>query len=263
VNKLEEILAHKTEEVQGLRETCSIAYLESVTFIRRPPPPFARSLRTPSMALVAEVKRKSPSAGVLREPFEPCAIAQAYAKAGAQAISVLMDEEYFGGGLDVMANVRDEVALPLLYKEFVVDPWQIWQAASLGAAAVLLIVSALSDRELRAFAECCREARLEPLFEVHDEDEMRRAADVGATTIGVNNRDLKTFEVSLDTSLRLASQAPEGCTLISESGITRSQDVARLQEAGYHAVLVGEHLLRQKDIRSAVRELMADVWGRS
>jgi indole-3-glycerol phosphate synthase len=200
---------------------------------------------------------------VIRDPFEPGAMADRYEEAGAQAVSVLIDDKYFGGGIRDLAEVRDRCRVPLLYKEFVVDEWQVWQAASLGAAAVLLIVSALDDETLRDLLDVCRNARVEALVEVHDESELERAVNAGAPCIGVNNRDLKTFDVSLDTSVRLAAQAPPDCTLVSESGIRSAADVARVRDAGYHAVLVGEHLLRQEDLGRAVQNLMGDVWASS
>ena len=191
------------------------------------------------------------------------AAARAYEAAGAQAISVLMDEPYFGGGADDFVAVRQSVSLPLLYKEFVVDPWQIWHARGLGASAVLLIAGVLDKSELVEFQEIANQAGVESLVEVHDADHMRIATESGATCIGVNNRDLKTFDVSLETSLHLLDLAPSGCTLISESGIRTAQDVEQVRSAGFHAVLVGENLLRQQDLREGVLQLMGVVWGSS
>ncbi len=167
-----------------------------------------------------------------------------------------MDRKFFGGGEDDFAAVRSAVALPLLYKEFIIDEWQIWHAASLGASAALLIAAVLDDARLKDFVSLCREARIEPLVEVHDEKEMTRAASLPVRCIGVNNRDLKTFRISLETTIRLKPLAPKECTVVSESGIRSAGDVARLKAEGVRAVLVGESLLRQGALEKAVKDLM-------
>ena len=258
MNILAEIIAHKRLEVAAWKQVRPLETLRAAPAV--PPPPFAAALRAAPIGLIAEAKRRSPSAGAIREPFEPAAIAAAYARAGAQAMSVLMDRKYFAGGEDAFCVVRAAVPLPLLYKEFVVDPWQVWHARALGASAVLLIAAALDDRELSALLAECRAAGLEVLLEVHDEVEMRRAAASGAECIGVNNRDLRTFTVDLGTTERLKTLAPARCTLVSESGIRSAADVLRLKAAGVQAVLVGEQLLRQPDLERAVRELMGQAW---
>ena len=259
-SKLDEIVDRKRRDMRAVQAEISLAEMRTLAAEAEVPPPFAAVLRAAPMGLIAEVKRRSPSAGVIREPFDPAAVAGAYAAAGAQAVSVLMDEPYFGGGADDFVAVRTAVSLPMLYKEFVVDPWQIWQARGLGASAVLLIAGVLGEKDLAGCLETAREAQVECLVEVHDEDQMHLAAASGATCVGVNNRDLRTFGVSLETSLRLLDRAPAGCTLVSESGIRRACDVERLYSAGYHAVLVGEHLLRQEEVGEAVRALMGAVW---
>lgn len=256
MNILEEIVANKRIEVSAFKKSRPMGELRSAAEQRDQAPDFIKALRSAPIGLIAEVKRRSPSAGAIREPFDPQAVALAYDKAGAQAISVLMDQKYFGGGEVDFRAVRVMVDVPLLYKEFVVDPWQIWHASSLGASAALLIAAVLDDALLRDLAAVCREARIEPLVEVHDENEMVRVAAMPVRCIGVNNRDLKTFQISLETTLRLKSLAPKECTLISESGIRSAADVARLEDAGVHAVLVGEHLLRQSDLGKAVNDLM-------
>ncbi len=257
---LEEIVANKRTEIAGLKTSCPRRALEMAAAERAPAPGFAAALRSAPIGLIAEVKRRSPSAGAIREPFDPPAIARSYASGGAQALSVLIDGKYFGGGEADFRAVRLAVALPMLYKEFVVDDWQIWHAASLGASAVLLIAAALDDRALASLMTSCAAARVEPLLEVHNEAEMKRAAASGAKLVGVNNRDLATFTVSLDTSIRLKALAPESCTLVSESGVRSADDVVRLRRAGFHAVLVGERLLRQNDLDAAVRALMTPAW---
>lgn len=257
---LDEIISHKRIEVERIKRDRSLGDVRAAALGRSAPPDFIGSLRSAPMGLVAEVKKQSPSAGIIRSPFDPREIARAYASAGAQAVSVLLDEKYFGGGEDDFQEVRSEVEVPLLYKEFVIDPWQVWHAASLGASAVLLIAAVLDRDELMGLLKTCAEARVEPLVEVHEEVDMDRARKAGARLVGINNRDLRSFMVSLETTLKLKDLAPKGCTLISESGIHSAEQVARLKEAGIHAVLVGEHLLRQKDLVAAVRDLMKSVW---
>ena len=258
MNILARIVENKKKELVFFKSRCSENILKPMARKLATRPDFLQSLRSVPMGLIAEVKRRSPSAGSIRENFDPAEIARAYELAGAQAISVLMDQKFFGGGAEDFRAVRQAVSLPLLYKEFVVDPWQVWHAASLGASAVLLIAAVLDDRNLESLAACCREAGLEPLVEVHDEKEMGRVAALGVRCIGVNNRDLRTFKVSIRTTLRLKALAPKDCTLISESGIRSAEDVAKLKAGGVHAILVGEHLLRQADVAMGIQKLMSE-----
>jgi indole-3-glycerol phosphate synthase len=220
------------------------------------PPDFIAALKSVPIGLIAEIKRQSPSAGPIREPFDPAEIARVYEAAGARAISCLMDAKYFGGGEKQWQTVRAATALPMLYKEFVIDPRQIFHAEALGASAVLLIVAALNDLELSSFVHLVTASGMTPLVEVHTKEEMQRAADAGAGCIGINNRNLKTFETTLETTLNLRELAPKECTLISESGIRTAEDIKILYDAGISAVLVGESLLRQPDIAAAVKNLM-------
>ena len=219
-------------------------------------PDFIASLTSVPIGLIAEVKRQSPSAGPIREPFEPGEIACAYEAAGAQAISCLMDNKYFGGGEAQWNEVRAATTLPMLYKEFVIDPRQIFHAEALGASAVLLIVAALTDEKLGSFIEWVTRSGMSALVEVHTEEEMKRAVALGAKCIGINNRNLKTFETNIETTLKLRALAPDDCTLISESGIRTANDIRTLHDAGISAVLVGESLLRQPNLEVAVRALM-------
>jgi indole-3-glycerol phosphate synthase len=223
---------------------------------RPPTPDFIAALKSAPIGLIAEVKRKSPSAGPIREPFDPAGIARAYEAAGAQAISCLMDAKYFGGGEKQWVAVRAATKLPMLYKEFVIDPRQIFHAEALEASAVLLIVAALNDSELCSYIQLVVACGMTPLVEVHTEEEMKRAVASGAQCIGINNRNLKTFETKLETTLKLRELAPKGCTLISESGIRSAEDVRMLREAGIAAILVGESLLRRPDLEAAVRNLI-------
>ncbi|QHI68857.1 indole-3-glycerol phosphate synthase TrpC [Tichowtungia aerotolerans] len=220
-------------------------------------PDFIEALTSAPMGLIAEVKRQSPSAGAIRVPFEPAEIAKAYEAAGAQVVSCLMDKKYFGGGEDQWAAVRAATKLPMLYKEFVIDPRQIFHAEALGASAVLLIVAVLTDEELTSFIHLVQACGMTPLVEVHTEEEMKRAVAANAKCIGINNRNLKTFETKIETTLALRELAPADCTLISESGIRTADDIRTLKDAGIAAVLVGESLLRQPDLEQAVKDLMA------
>lgn len=259
---LQEILRNKRAEIARRKRETPLASLRSAAAsVARPS--FLDALRASPMGLIAEVKRQSPSAGLLRDPFEPAAIARAYAAGGAQVLSVLMDEVYFGGGEAQFRSVREAVTLPLLYKEFVVDEWQVWHAAALGASAVLLIAAALAPRKLRELHALCGEAGMAALVEVHDERDTDLALELAPACLGVNNRNLHTFNVSLDTTLRLRARIPREVLLVSESGIRTAGEVALLKQAGVQAVLVGEHLLRQPDLAAAVGELMGAAWASS
>jgi len=259
MNILEQIIADKRIEVAEHKKIQSLENLRVQLPSVETRPDFVAALRSVPMGLIAEVKRKSPSAGLIRDPFDPAAIAQEYEANGANAVSCLMDHKYFGGGIEDFSAVRNAIALPMLYKEFVVDPWQIAHAKVMGASAVLLIVGALSDEELVSFIEEIQVLELQPLVEVHDREEMQRAIDAGADCIGINNRNLKTFSTTLDTTFELVTMAPAGCTLVSESGIKAPEDVAQLKAAGAHAVLVGESLLREFSPGSAVTCLMERI----
>jgi len=257
VNILEQILRDKRSEIDLMRGRVSIEVLKERAATLPPAPHFAQALRSVPMGLIAEVKHRSPSAGVIRDPFVPAEIARSYQAGGAQAVSCLMDGKYFGGGEDHFREVRDAVELPMLYKEFVINPWQIWHARTLGASAVLLIAAALDDDTWTDLAREATAAGLEVLLEVHDGKELERALKKGSPLIGINNRNLKTFETRLEHTLDLIPRVPEEVTLISESGIRTHADVERLRDAGCAGVLVGEHLLRKPDLVSAVKELMS------
>jgi indole-3-glycerol phosphate synthase len=257
MNILEQICTDKRVEIEERKKTLSIGDLRKQVEAVEHRPDFVKALRATPMGLIAEVKRKSPSAGLIRDPFSPSEIARGYEANGASAISCLMDHKYFGGGAADFAEVRQAVGLPLLYKEFVVDPWQIVHAKATGASAVLLIVGALTDEELVSFGKEIRAVGLQPLVEVHDKEEMRRAIDAGADLIGINNRNLKTFVTTLETTFELATMAPAGSTLVSESGIKTPEDVVLVKAAGAHAILVGESLLREADPGAAAAHLLS------
>lgn len=269
MNILDQIIAHKRLEIEapGYFQTLETV-IEKLPHVgtgcttcdgnpaRQAAPDFITALKAAPIGLIAEVKRQSPSAGPIREPFDPAAIARSYEAAGAQAVSCLMDAKYFGGGEEQWAAVRAATGLPMLYKEFVIDPRQIFHAEALGASAVLLIVAALGDAELKKYIRLIEASGMTPLVEVHTEEEMKRAVVAGAECIGINNRNLKTFETKLETTLQLRKLAPNDRTLISESGIRTADDVKMLRDAGIAAILVGESLLRQPQIEAAVHSLM-------
>jgi indole-3-glycerol phosphate synthase len=213
-----------------------------------------RSRRGP-VRVIAEVKQASPSRGVIRRDFAPAALAQAYAAAGAAAVSVLTDGPFFQGSLADLAAVRQAVCLPVLRKDFHVDAYQVWEARAAGADAVLLIAATLTDAALQALLALAQTLTLTALVEVHDRRELARAVAAGAAVIGINNRDLASFEVSLATTFDLLGDVPPEAVLVSESGIGRREDVVRLGEAGVDAVLVGEGLLREADVGAALRRL--------
>jgi indole-3-glycerol phosphate synthase len=241
MNVLSEIVARKRERVREAKN-------------RANPHAFRRALQKDGINIIAEFKRRSPSKGVIREGANPSEIARAYEAGGAVAMSVLTEEDYFAGSLDDLRQVKSTVNLPVLRKDFIVDEYQVYESAASGADAILLIVAALDDERLarlRGLAE--DELQMDALVEVHSSDEMKRAVACGAILIGVNNRDLRTFEVSLETSLSLAREAPSEALFISESGLNNSADLRRLYDAGYRGFLIGETLMRADDPAAALR----------
>jgi indole-3-glycerol phosphate synthase len=251
---LDTILTSKVEEVAAAKRAVSSADLRNrVDVASRAPLDAVSALRGNTVQLIAEVKKASPSKGVLIEGFDPVALAATYADNGAAAISVLTDEPFFQGSLEYLARIRQQVDVPLLRKDFIIDPYQIDQAYLFGADLVLLIVAALADEQM---ADLCASATghgLTPLVEVHNETEMERALVLNPALIGINNRDLKTFEVDLQTTARLAKLAPPAVTLVAESGLKTPDDVRTMGELGAHAVLIGEGLVTALDVAAAVR----------
>jgi indole-3-glycerol phosphate synthase len=215
----------------------------------------ALAARTP--AIIAEVKKASPSKGILSEDFDPVRIATAYERGGASAVSVLTDVEFFHGGLPDLEAARAAIRLPVIRKDFTISESQILEAAAHGADAILLIAAILEEQELRDFREYAERLGLAALVEVHNRAELDRTIGSGATLIGVNNRDLTTFDVTLDTSIELAQHMPAGALLVSESGIHGPEDITRLRAAGYSAFLVGEHLMKSGDPEAALQRLVA------
>ena len=253
---LARIVARKREELAGLRsrleewELAAHAKLASRRDFRA-----ALSLRRP--AIIAEIKKASPSKGLLSGDFDAARIANAYERGGAAALSVLTDESFFQGSLADLEQARAMGALPVLRKDFTIAPAHVVQAAAHGADAILLIAAILTEREMRDFREEAARWRMAALVEVHNRRELDAAAAAGADLIGVNNRDLATFEVTLETSLRLAEHMPAGVLRVSESGIHDAADIAKLRSAGYSAFLVGEHLMKSSDPAAALAKLAA------
>ena len=254
---LEKILATKREEVAALKAQSTPAKLLARCAELPPTRGFRVALAAP-VALIAEVKKASPSKGLIRPDFDPVAIARAYFAGGASCLSVLTDETYFQGSLGYLATIREAVPLPLLRKDFLIDPIQVYEARLAGADAILLIVAAIpSPARLAEMRHAAESLGMDALVEVHNEAELALAVESGATLIGVNNRDLKTFTVLLETFERLAPLFPKNAVAVAESGIFTASDVGRMGAAGAHAVLVGESLMRQTDVEAATRSLLA------
>jgi indole-3-glycerol phosphate synthase len=218
---------------------------------------FRAALRAHSPAIIAEVKKASPSKGILAHDFDPVRIASAYQRGGAAALSVLTDESFFQGSLRDLENARAGVDLPVLRKDFTIAHRHVLEAAAHGADAILLIAAILSERELRDFREAAARFNMAALVEVHNRRELDAAIAAGSDLIGVNNRNLSTFEVTLDTSLELAAHMPTGSLLVSESGIQSGEDITKLRAGGYSAFLVGEHLMKSGDPEAALKQLVA------
>lgn len=217
---------------------------------------FPAALTRDAVNVIAELKKASPSHGVLREDFDPRALAAQFERAGAAAISVLTEEEFFQGSLKDMRDARASSALPVLRKDFIVDLWQVWEARATNADSFLLIVAVLRDTALRELLALGRELGMEPLVEVHTREEVARAVDAGARIFGVNNRDLRTMEVRLETSHELIDAIPEEGIAVAESGMRSADELARLRAAGFDAFLVGEHLMTSPDPAAALRALL-------
>ncbi|MCB9452018.1 MAG: indole-3-glycerol phosphate synthase TrpC [Anaerolineaceae bacterium] len=251
---LDKILAHKVDEITAAQARLPLDAVKGQLRDTAPPRDFLAALQRDTVALIAEVKKASPSKGVLMEDFDPVALAMIYATNGAAAISVLTDERFFQGHLDYLRAVRAVVNVPVLRKEFVIDPYQIYEGRAVGADAVLLITAALDDAHLADLHALVLELGMTPLVEVHNEAELERALQIAPRLIGVNNRDLKTFHEDLGTTARLARLVPPEVTLVAESAIRRVEDVRLMGQYGAGAILVGESLVKAGNIPQRVRE---------
>jgi indole-3-glycerol phosphate synthase len=254
---LDKIVATKRAEIERAKAAESEAALRERIAAAPPRRDFFAALASPGpIKLIAEVKKASPSAGVIRADFDPVAIAKTYAAHGATCLSVLTDEPYFQGRLEYLAAIREAVDLPLLRKDFILDTYQLVEAQLAGADAVLLIAECLDDCNLRKLHNAAIELGLAPLVELYDPENLPRVLAAGATLIGVNNRDLRTFTVDLKHTLRIRRDVPDDCLLVAESGIRTRDDVLKLEAAGVDAILVGESLMRERDIGAAVERLL-------
>ncbi|MFZ2488858.1 MAG: indole-3-glycerol phosphate synthase TrpC [Anaerolineae bacterium] len=262
---LDEIMRHKRDEVARRQNAVPVADLRALASLAPDPVDFAAALRGPGVKLIAEVKRASPSRGLLCRDFDPPQLASIYAQGGAAAISVLTDARFFQGQPEHVSEVKevlltrkDTARIPVLRKDFIFDPYQIVEARVIGADALLLIAAVLGDNDLKSLLAETRRYGMEALVEVHDESEVERAVKLGARVIGVNNRDLRTFAVDLAVTARLRPLIPSECVLVSESGIHSAADVHRLRDLGVQAMLVGETFVtaRPEERLSKVRELV-------
>lgn len=251
MNRLEEILARTRTEVERRKQ------LPLEPPARAEPRPFADALARPGLSLIAEHKRRSPSAGPIREGMALRDVVAAYERGGACALSILTEGPSFGGSLQDLHDAREASSLPLLRKDFIVDPFQVVESADWGADAILLIVAALSSAELAELHRQASEVGLAVLVEVHDRRELEIAVEHGAQLIGINNRNLKTLAVDRRTTFELLERIPDGVTVVAESGFSRPEELNKLEQAGVHAVLIGEALMRAADIEAAVRSLAA------
>lgn len=260
MDKLAEICAAKRLHVAARKAATTLTELERAAAAQTPPRGFRAAIEarvTDGPALIAEIKKASPSKGLIRADFDPPAHARAYQDGGAACLSILTDVDYFQGADSYLSAARAACSLPCLRKDFMVDPWQVLEARALGADAILLIVAALDDETLAEIEAVALGLGMDVLVEVHDATELERAALLKSRLIGINNRNLKTFDVDLRTSFELAARAPDGARLISESGIASHGDIARLRDHGIHAFLVGETLMREADVAAATRRLLA------
>ncbi len=259
MNKLDEICATKRDEVAARKKAVSLSDLEAMAGAQTPPRGFRAALDAKAatgFGLIAEVKKASPSKGLIRADFDPPAHAQAYQAGGAACLSVLTDAPYFQGHEDYLIAARAACALPVLRKDFMVDPWQVLEARAIGADAILVIMAALDDALAAEIEETALSLGMDVLVETHDAEEFDRALKLRSRLIGVNNRNLKDFTVDFARTYELVDRAPEGCTFVAESGLGSHDDLLAMSEHGVRCFLVGESLMRQADVAAATRTLL-------
>ncbi len=253
---LSRIVSHKRDELAHAQKKLPLTTLQQMAQKQPAPRDFRAALNGgENLAVIAEIKKSSPSTGVLREDFNPVVLAKSYAAHGAAALSILTDEKFFGGNLENLQKARTICALPILRKDFILHPYQIWEARAFGADAILLIVAILDRSQLFELLLAVAETGMQALVEVHNEAELDRALLAGVNLIGINNRNLQTFEVTLETTERLSKLTPASCVRVAESGIKSRRDVERMAACGVDAILVGSHLMYQADPGQALVEL--------
>ncbi len=253
---LDRIVEARRAAVEHRQKVVPLPVLKVAVKRNERPRDFAAAVSRDALNVIAELKKASPSRGVLRKDFSVETLAASLDQAGAAALSVLTEEQFFQGALVHLTAARKKIALPVLRKDFIFDAWQVWEARAAEADSFLLIAAILDDSLLRELLALGRELGMEPLVEVHTREELRRAVDAGARIVGVNNRDLRTFEVHVETSLELIEEIPEECIAVSESGLRTHEDLVRLRAAGFDAFLVGEQLMTAANPAAALRELL-------
>lgn len=256
---LDEIIAVKRGEVADRKATTALAELQALALAQTPPRGFRAALDAKAATgygLIAEIKKASPSKGLIRADFDPPAHARAYAAGGAACLSVLTDAPFFQGHEDYLIAARAACGLPVIRKDFMIDPWQVLEARSIGADAILIIVAALEDAQMAEIEDAALGLGMDVLVEVHDAEELDRALALRSRLIGVNNRNLKDFTVSFDRTYELVGRAPEGCTFVAESGLTSRADLDAMAEHGVRCFLIGESLMRQDDVEAATRAMI-------
>jgi indole-3-glycerol phosphate synthase len=261
MNFLRNILQQKREEVDARKKIAPLEQLKESAGLRQEPLSLRNALLAKSFGIIAEIKKASPSKGLIRPDFDPVGIARSYNDAGATALSVLTDEKFFQGRLDYIGLVKSVSMLPVLRKDFIIDPYQLYESRAAGADAVLLIGAALDTSLLRDLREESRSLGMDVLLETHNEEELLAALALNPEVLGINNRDLQTFEVDFATTLRLVPQIPADVVLVSESGITTGDDLRRLKLAGCRGALIGESFMRQRDPGQGLRTLLQSMEG--
>lgn len=254
---LDDIIRHKRLELEFLKKTTSRDEMKRRAEETPQPRDFKRALTSLPVNIIAEIKRASPSAGVIKKDFNLLSIAKAYEESSAVAISVLTDKKFFGGDVKFIPKVKAVTSKPVLRKDFIIDEWQLYESRAYGADAVLLIASVLSERELKRFLKLSEELGMQCLVESHSREELEKALAVGAEIIGINNRDLRTFKVSLDTTVRLAKLVPRNKTIVSESGISSAVDIRKLKAAKVSCFIIGTALMKAENLLEKMEELIA------
>ncbi|MGA8037919.1 MAG: indole-3-glycerol phosphate synthase TrpC [Candidatus Acidiferrales bacterium] len=256
-NILQTIVEARRKSVQHRQNVLPQAALRIAVEKKAPKPRgFTEALSKPGINVISELKRASPSLGIIRQEYDPISLAGSLERAGAAALSVLTEEDFFHGSLTDLKSASRATNIPILRKDFIIDPWQVWETRAAGADAFLLIAAVLHDQTLQELIVLGRSLEIEPLVEVHSREELCRALDAGARIIGVNNRDLRDFSVHLEISLELIEQIPDECVAVSESGLRSQADLARLRAAGFDSFLIGEHLMTSQDPGAALKSLL-------